>query len=148
VVKLIYLDVCALCRPFDDQSYLRIRLETEAVNLILSKVKAGFYQMMVSPVHIKEIEAIPDEIERIQLLSLLEKYGREVRVDLKEARKRAEELIKFGFGIADAAHVAFAEMVGAEFISCDKKLVRKCKRYKIRVWCSNPVAFCIKEDLK
>jgi len=30
-----------------------------------------------------------------------EKYGREVRVDLKEARKRAEELIKFGFGIAD-----------------------------------------------
>jgi len=77
-----------------------------------------------------------------------EKYGREVRVDLKEARKRAEELIKFGFGIADAAHVAFAEMVGAEFISCDKKLVRKCKRYKIRVWCSNPVAFCIKEDLK
>ena len=74
-----------------------------------------------------------------------EKYGREVRVDLKEARKRAEELIKFGFGIADAAHVAFAEMVGAEFISCDKKLVRKCK---IRVWYSNPVAFCIKEDLK
>ena len=74
-----------------------------------------------------------------------EKYGREVRVDLKKARKRAEELIKFGFGIADAAHVAFAEMVGAEFISCDKKLVRKCK---IRVWCSNPVAFCIKDCIK
>ncbi|MDF2953368.1 MAG: hypothetical protein OD816_000613 [Thermodesulfobacterium sp.] len=32
--KLIYLDVCALCRPFDDQSYLRIRMETEAINLI------------------------------------------------------------------------------------------------------------------
>jgi len=32
--KLIYPDVCALCRPFDDQSYLRIRMETEAVNLI------------------------------------------------------------------------------------------------------------------
>ena len=57
--------------------------------------------MMVSPVHIKEIEAIPDEIERIQLLNLLEKYGREVRVDLKEARKRAEELIKFSFGIKE-----------------------------------------------
>ncbi|MCL4321813.1 MAG: hypothetical protein M0016_00195 [Deltaproteobacteria bacterium] len=29
--KLIYIDVCALCRPFDDQSLLRIRLETETV---------------------------------------------------------------------------------------------------------------------
>ena len=38
---LVYLDVCALSRPFDDQSFLRIRLETEAVNLILSKVHKG-----------------------------------------------------------------------------------------------------------
>jgi len=35
--SLIYLDVCTLCRPFDDQSFLRIRLETDAVNLIMSK---------------------------------------------------------------------------------------------------------------
>ena len=38
---LVYLDVCALIRPFDDQSFLRIRLETEAVNLILSRVHKG-----------------------------------------------------------------------------------------------------------
>jgi hypothetical protein len=31
-IKTIYLDVCALSRPFDEQGYLRIRLETEAVN--------------------------------------------------------------------------------------------------------------------
>lgn len=35
-MKYIYIDVCALSRPFDDQSFLRIRLETEALNLILS----------------------------------------------------------------------------------------------------------------
>jgi len=34
-------------------------------------------------------------------------------------RKRAEELINFGFEVADAAHVAFAEVVRAEFISYD-----------------------------
>jgi len=33
--KFIYLDVCSLSRPFDEQSAIRIRLETEAVNLIL-----------------------------------------------------------------------------------------------------------------
>ena len=43
--KRIYLDVCALSRPFDDQAFLRIRLETEAVNLILSKTKAGQVQV-------------------------------------------------------------------------------------------------------
>jgi len=28
-MKILYLDVCALCRPFDDQNQLRIRLETD-----------------------------------------------------------------------------------------------------------------------
>ena len=37
--KPVYLDVCAISRPFDDQGYLRIKLETDAVNMILSKVK-------------------------------------------------------------------------------------------------------------
>jgi len=32
LVMTVYLDVCALCRSFDDQSFLRVRLETEAVN--------------------------------------------------------------------------------------------------------------------
>ncbi len=38
---LVYLDVCALCRPFDDQTFLRIRLETDAVNLMISKIHEG-----------------------------------------------------------------------------------------------------------
>jgi hypothetical protein len=32
--KLICIHVCALTRHFGEQSYLRIRLETEAINLI------------------------------------------------------------------------------------------------------------------
>ena len=56
----IYLDVCALSRPFDEQHYLRIRLETEAINMILSKARDGDYQLVFSPVHIKEVDAIPE----------------------------------------------------------------------------------------
>ncbi len=146
--KLLYIDVCALSRPFDDQSYLRIRLETEAINLILARIKENFYEMMVSPVHIKEILAIEDDIERIQLITLLNKCGKKIGVDLKRAKDRAEELVKFGFGVADAAHVAFAEIGGAEFISCDDKLLKKCRRYKIKIWCGTPLNFCDKEDLR
>jgi predicted nucleic acid-binding protein len=144
----IYLDVCCLNRPFDDQRQDRIRLETESVNLIFAKVKEKTYQMFVSPVHIKEVEAFQNEIERIQLIALLNKYGTLIKADLVETRKRAEQLVDLGFGVADAAHVAFAEIVGAEFITCDKKLIKKCIRHKIKVWCGNPVSFCEKEDLR
>jgi hypothetical protein len=35
----VYLDNCALNRPFDDQSQERIRIETEAVVLVLSHLE-------------------------------------------------------------------------------------------------------------
>ncbi len=91
-MKLIYLDVCVLSRPFDDQSFLRIRLETEAANLILSKVKASEYQMVVSNVHIKEIDAILDIYERIELQERIQSLGEKVVVDLETTKKRAEDL--------------------------------------------------------
>jgi len=146
--EFIYIDVCAISRPFDEQNYLRIRLETEAVNLILSRVKEGSYKLLISPVHLKEIESIPDISERIELQTLLDKLGEPIRVDLIKVRIRAEELTDLGFGVADAAHVAFAEHGQAQFISCDDRLIKKCLTHKISVWCGNPVAFCEKERLK
>jgi len=37
----VYLDVCCLNRPFDDQSQERIRVESDAVELILRPVQKG-----------------------------------------------------------------------------------------------------------
>jgi hypothetical protein len=146
--KTVYLDVCALSRPFDDQGYLRIRLETDAVNMILSKVKQGKYKLLFSPVHVKEIEAYDDILERVELQTILKKLGEKIFVNLSITRTRAEDLVNLGFGVADAAHVAFAEEAGALFISCDYKLIKKCLKHNIRVWCGNPVAFCEKEELR
>jgi len=146
--KSIYLDVCVLSRPFDDQSYLRIRLETEAVNLILSKVKNAEYTLAVSQVHWKEIKAISEIFERIDLQERLRTMGKPIKTDLDITRKRADELCELNFGIADAAHVAFAEQGDAEFISCDDSLIKKCLRHNVKIWCGNPVAFCEKEGLR
>ncbi|SRR6266702_443322 len=146
--KPVYLDVCALCRPFDEQDYVRIRLETDAVNLILAKVKDGKYRLLVSPVHHKEIEAINDTFERLEVLAILNKFGEAMKVDLAAARHRAEELHLLGFGVADAAHAAFAELSGADFITCDDRLLKKCIKSNIKVWCGDPVLYCVKEDIK
>ncbi|UUX92296.1 hypothetical protein [Methanoplanus endosymbiosus] len=38
----IYLDVCCLCRPFDDQTSYRISMEAEAVTAILNRCMADW----------------------------------------------------------------------------------------------------------
>jgi len=144
----VYIDVCALSRPFDNQAFLRIRLETEAVNLIMSKVLEGYLTLVVSPVHFVEINAIPDTLERMELLSIVERYGVLLDVDKTMARKRADELAVWGMGPADAAHVAFAEAGDAKFITCDDKLLKKCAKHAINIWYGSPVLFCTEEDLR
>lgn len=148
MIKSIYLDVCALCRPFDDQSYMRIHLETAAVNLIISAADKRIYQMVYSPVHLKEIEAITDIQEALELKALLTSKGKRLKVDLDKAMNFAEDLVERGYGVADAAHVAFAELSGVDFISVDDKLIKKCLKTDLRIWTGTPISFCEKEDLQ
>jgi len=145
--KPVYLDVCALCRPFDDQNQMRIRLETEAVQLILSHIRASDLELIVSVAHDLEIGAINDATERQHLFSMLKQVGRRFDFDMQRARRRAEELTEQGLGSADAAHLAFAEEAKASFITCDDRLVRQCRRARPGVWFGTPVAFCAKERL-
>jgi len=89
MAKSIYMDVCALSRPFDDQGFMRIRLETEAVNLILSKTSEGKLRMLVFPVHDVEIAAIDDADERIKLQTILNGMGDRIKGKLPEIRASA-----------------------------------------------------------
>jgi len=148
MIKKNYLDVCALCRPYDDQSYMRINFETIAVRLIFSAIDQKMYDLVYSPVHIKEISAISDQIERFELYHLLQETANFINVDNVRARKRAEKLVSTGLGVADAAHLVFAEAVGADFITCDDRLCKKCRASDTVIWTGNPVAFCDKECLR
>jgi predicted nucleic acid-binding protein len=127
---------------------LRIKIETEAVNLILSQIRNEKYRLVASPIHWEEISAISDVFERTELQERLKTLGKYINIDLALTRKRAEELYDVNFGAADAAHVACAEQCGAEFISCDDSLIKKCEIHNIKIWCGNPVAFCEKENLR
>lgn len=104
--------------------------------------------MIVSPVHLEEVNSIGDSQERSELLALLAKFGTLTLYDLPRTRMRAEQLYSRGFGIADAAHVAFAELSADFFISCDDRLIKKCSKTHVNVRTMNPVQFCFTEDLK
>ena len=118
--KKLYFDVCTLCRPFDDQNVMKIRIETDAYYLILEAIQNKKYEMITSPVHFEEINAIGDLYERHELLALLTKYGTDLPCDTGKIRARAEYLYSKRFGVADATHIAFAEATADFFISCDK----------------------------
>jgi predicted nucleic acid-binding protein len=147
-IPRVYLDVCALSRPFDDQGQMRVRLETDAVQLILSHVRAGNLALIVSAAHELEIGAIGDATERDQLLTMLRQVGSRIALDLGQTRERAEELVQQGLGPADAAHLAFSEAAHADFVTCDDRLLRQCRRARPGIWCGTPVAFCDKENLR
>lgn len=52
----MYLDNCCLSRPFDDQTQDRIRLETEAILLILAHLYTRKWQWIASEVSMFEAD--------------------------------------------------------------------------------------------
>jgi len=146
----IYLDVCALERQYDDQRYYRIRIETEAVELIMAQVRTGAYTLYYSPVHDEEIPRNSNEMRCKELMLLLKTLATYAKPHVKDAdalERRGWQLEATGLGIADAFHVAYAEAVGADLVSCDDELIARSRRGKIKVWCGTPVDFCKKEKL-
>ena len=74
IMKTLYLDVCTLCRPFDDQQQLRIRLETDAILLIQRHIENKNYRAITSPVHSKEVSAIRNTEERLEIEGLINRF--------------------------------------------------------------------------
>lgn len=145
---VIYLDVCTLCRPFDDQEQRRIRRETESYYCILRAIQSGRYILVYSPVHWTEIAAIADPLERNEIKAILVQQGTPCAADdLKALRRRAETLASQGMGVADAAHVAFAEVSAAIFITCDDRLLKQCNRLGVNMTAMTPTVFCERENL-
>jgi len=113
-----------------------------------SAIDQNMYDLGYSPVHVKEISAISDQVERFELYHLLQETGKFINLDKVQARKQAEKLVSVGLGPADAAHLVFAETAGADFITCDDKLYKKCRALNLAIWTGSPVAFCDKEGLR
>lgn len=71
----IYLDVSCLNRPFDNQWQERIRIEAEAVALVIEQCVAGGWQHVSSAMVEMGIAANPDHEKRPRVRSLLPAPG-------------------------------------------------------------------------
>ncbi len=145
----VYLDVCCLNRPFDTQEQDRLRLEAEAVLLILKHCEAGEWQWVSSAVVSHEVEAVPNRERRHRLQEILKNAG--LFVPLSDTIvERGEELQGMGLKAYDALHVACAEQAHVDiFLTTDDRLcrvaIRNAHRLKVRV--ENPLTW-LQEELK
>ncbi|MBD3321325.1 MAG: hypothetical protein GF350_09550 [Chitinivibrionales bacterium] len=128
-------------------SVVRNEIEAGAVYLIFALTALGEYTIWHSPAHDVEINRNNDHVIKSAIHTVLEFVCRDIKpyIDSELLKKRALNLIGAGIGHFDSFHVAHAEQVKADFITCDDRLLRKCKTNKISVWCGTPVDFCRKE---
>jgi len=139
VRRKIYLDVCCLCRPFDDQTVHRIRMETEAVTEILKRCMSD-WALVGSEAIESEISQISDNERMENAESLLQFAKSRVIID-EELEAVARGYHRFGLDPFDALHLACAERAGAIFLTTDDSLIKSIKRHedKITTRVHNPV---------
>ena len=122
----LYLDVCCLKRPFDDQAQPRIRIETEAVLGILAAESPQFV-FVRSAAHDLENDQNPLawRAERVRAW-LAERPLVEPEESLEA---RTAELMANGVPGFDALHLAYAEAAGVDiFVTCDDRLLAAARR--------------------
>ena len=138
----LYLDVSVLNRPFDDQSQVRIKLETEAFLAILERIEVGELAMIGSSVLDFENEANPFAERKERVESYLQLASQFVKVD-EDLKERAEAIATFGFKGFDALHLACAEMAAETFLTVDDKVIKRAKDRpgELDVRVLNPIDF-------
>lgn len=146
----IYLDTCCLNRPFDDQRQPRVRLESEAITLILEKIRQREWEWFGSEVLIYEIEQTANTERKERLLLLAQEANQTVEISEKTL-SRAEALSALGFGEYDALHLASAESAKVDvFLTTDdqlQKIADKNKKRLSSLIVINPVKW-LEENLK
>ena len=125
----VYLDMCSLKRPFDDQRDSRVREEAAAVAAIIARAEAGEIALVRSAAHLVENDANPREDRRLAAALWIDGAAFDVVLDAT-VEARARELVTLAFSPLDALHLAFAERAGARwFVTCDDKLLKLAGRH-------------------
>lgn len=140
----LYLDNCCFNRPFDDQSMLTIRLETEAKLHIQDAIRSGQYSLAWSYVLDFENGANPLG-ERKAEIQRWEELADTFTQETPEILARMNEIVKTGIKPLDALHIACAKATGCDyFLTVDKGILKKAHKIS-DIQIISPVDFAIEE---
>jgi len=138
-VKL-YLDLCWFNQPFDDQSQLLVRLQTEAKLAIQESIRSRGHTLIWSAILDLENIENPDSERK----DAIEQWRPLSDVDVATSatvENLATVLEGQGLKAMDALHLASAIEAGCDcFLTTDKQILRKMKDDK-RLKVLDPVEF-------
>lgn len=123
----VYLDNCCYNRPYDDQTQIRIYLETEAKLHIQDIVKNGDIDLVTS--YVLEYENGKNRFfHKRQAISDFMNNNESYYVGIErdeEVKKIAKDIVQTGVKSIDALHVACAVLAGSDyFITTDDRLLK------------------------
>lgn len=125
----IYLDICCFNRPFDDQSDLIVRIQTEAKLHVQEMIRQGALALVWSAVMDIENSANPDFNRKVAIADWQQLAVVDVSVS-ESVEEVAETLSQIGVKSMDALHVACAIEAHAEyFLTTDNALLRKMAKH-------------------
>jgi predicted nucleic acid-binding protein len=134
----IYFDNCSYNRPFDDQTQLSVRLETEAVLFIQQIVKDAEVDLLWSAILDFEIKKSPFENRR-ESIDEFRKLAHSIVGVTPTIEKEAKRLQAQGLAIIDSLHLACATLAGCDFfITVDKRILNNQTPMIVVV---NPIQF-------
>ena len=134
----LYLDNCCFNRPFDDQTQLRISLESQAKLEVQRMILDGTHTLVWS--YMLEYENLQNPFEIRKDAIIKWKDIAEINaVENENILKRAERLSELGIKAKDAIHIACAIESGCDyFLTTDIGILKK-KIDSIKV--RNPIEF-------
>lgn len=140
---LIYMDNCCFNRPFDDQSQLRIKLETEAKTRIQEYVLKQEIMLVWSYMLDYENDMNPFE-ERRSSIQTWEELAEIVVEENADITKISDKLFKIGLRAKDSIHISCAIDAGCDyFLTTDDKILSRNNLVR-EIEISDPIDF-IKE---
>jgi len=121
----IYLDNCCFNRPYDDQSYLTIKLESEAKLFVQKEILQGTFDLVWSYMMDYENSVNPYDERR----NVIAKWRAIAKSDIgfsEDVNAAGKRLMKAGLKNKDALHLACALKGNCDyFLTTDKGVLNK-----------------------
>jgi len=136
----VYLDNCCFNRPFDDQSSIRVKLETDAKLYIQSMIRAGRIELAWSYIIDFENAANPF----FERKYTIEKWKHLSIIDIEETEAilmNANSFVKQGLKAKDALHMACAIETKSEYLLTTDDMIQKKMKNVDLIKVYNPVEF-------
>ena len=139
----VYLDLCCLNRPFDDLSFDRVRLESEAVLTVISRCESEQWVMLTSDILDFEKNKQTDLL-KLEKVDALLTVAKEKLATTELVLTKAAEFQKAGIKIVDSIHLATAHENSVDvFLTTDDSFLRRAKSLGLSMKVENPATWIL-----